>query len=173
MVVTRSMTRLEVGKNIRRVLSTPGISTVIASKCDTMDQGILSLFMLFNDKRMRHELQTYVDVMSLCKEEEHHEQWMVNKKCIIVGKIRRHLDGIECTQGRIYKARRVIKMFKYICKCGHDILLLGKTFARSLDERIEYLIQEGIDHPKIHFLISHMNHFRNELSEMITWGKSY
>jgi hypothetical protein len=156
--------------SVINALLTPGIPSLIASKLDSTDRGISSLFLLLNDVRFRHELQPYIEVLYILNEETKIKARNEIRCKRITRKILKHLRRCASLSTDVQRAHRVIITFFYICNCGDDMYLLGKRLARTMDERLTILYEQSLGNNGVSFLIPYLNEFRTKLNDYFEWG---
>lgn len=159
-------------------LTTPGILTQIVSKLNFNDQGISSLYLLVNNINLRYELQPYIDNIS----NYNHEKYMTRMKkkqekknerlkSRMIMKIRQYINDFDFSERTSQKIPIILELFDYLEKNITHLHLLGKSFGKSLDERIDRFIIDGTRKHIPHFVAT-MHEKRAIFQDYINWSSS-
>tara|TARA_Y100000385_G_C12652403_1_gene450089 strand:- start:18 stop:557 length:540 start_codon:yes stop_codon:yes gene_type:complete len=131
-------------------LTTPGIITQIISKLNFNDQGISSLYLLVNNIHLRYELQPFIDNISKYNHELHllrikkkQEKKHERLKSRMIMKIRQYINDFDFSERTSQKIPIILELFDYLENNITHLHLLGKSFGKSLDERIDRFIIDG------------------------------
>lgn len=159
-------------------LTTPGILTQIVSKLDFNDTCITSLYLLINNSQIRYELQPFINNISTYNRDQHvkrmkeiQEKKTERLKSKMIIKIREYINDVEFSERTSQKIPIILELFDYLHKNISNLHLLGKSFGKSLDERIDRFIIDGTRKHIPHFVAA-MHEKRAIFQDYINWSLS-
>jgi hypothetical protein len=194
--VTRSMTRNTLELDTlkapmkREVLTTPGISSNIAKYLDKDDEGIVSLFLLLNDQRLRSEMLPYCEHfkakwdrnvereerlriqiqenfkrLALEREQEVRNQ---QKRTALIRELSKLIKTKDaCEEYESFKSA-TCAVYEYLLDNLADIRLLGERFARSVESGFYRMFDEVEDDDEEFYL--QMLNFKDRFQEYFVWA---
>ena len=194
--VTRSMTRKAFELDTlkapmkREVLTTPGISSNIAKYLDKDDEGIVSLFLLVNDERLRSEMLPYCEHFKAAwdrtveREERLRIQIQENfkrlalereqdarnqqKRTALIKELSRLIKTKEaCEEYEAFKSA-TCAVYEYLLENITDIRLLGVRFARSVESGFYKMFDEVEDDDEEFYL--QLLDFKDRFEEYFVWA---
>jgi len=120
---------------MQNTVETPGIASHIARYLQSND--IKSLYVLFNNERVRHELYPFCKTM-IC--DFYIKQKRIEVENILTKNIHHYLEHILKAVTHNEKLKYTIKMFEYMCTEKENMYILGKCFGRTVERRLYELI---------------------------------
>lgn len=169
MVQTRSMTKAIQSSMVINSITTPGIITQIVSKLDFKDKGLSSIYLMINNKELRYELQPFIDNIANHNYEKHLKNIKELQRKEIISKIRKYLNNITLSEQTSKKVSIILTMFDYLNIHKSNLYLLGKTFGKAIDTKIDHFIIDGT-RKQLPELISKMHESRMILNDYINWS---
>lgn len=194
--VTRSMTRKALELDTlkapvkREVLTTPGISSNIAKYLAKDDEGIVSLFLLFNDQRLRSEMLPYCEHFkaewdrSVEREERLRIQIQENfkrlalereqdarnqqKRTALIGELSKLIKTKDaCEEYESFKSA-ACAVYEYLLDNLAEIRLLGERFARSVESGF-YKMFDEVEEDDEEFYLKMLD-FKDRFQEYFVWA---
>lgn len=167
MTITRAMKRVAFVQN---ALTTPGIVTQIAKQLLLLNDeqenradgkiGIIGLYFIMNNEQLRYELDPFMEVI---------RNTVIQNQ--IIQKSHIYILDVSLTNNSIKKSKLVLQLFKYLCGCGDDIYLLGKTFAYVIGIQMDILINQAYENSKISHIVPKLKDYKKQLYPFISWGE--
>jgi len=167
MTITRAMKHGIVAKT---VLTTPGIVTQIATQLlclnDTQEnraygnEGVVNLYFSMNNDQLRYELVPFMEDIRLT---------VIKNR--LIKNTHQYIEDVSNAKNSIKKAELVLRLFKYLCDCGDDKYLLGKTFAYTIGNQLDIIINQAYDNPKISHIVHKLKGYKQDLYHFTSWGE--
>tara|TARA_Y100000389_G_scaffold142693_1_gene140747 strand:- start:153 stop:683 length:531 start_codon:yes stop_codon:yes gene_type:complete len=167
MTITRAMKRVAFVQN---TLTTPGIVTQIAKQLLLLNDeqenradgkiGIISLYFIMNNEQLRFELDPFMDVIrnTVIKNQ------MIQKSHI-------YIIDVSLANNSIKKSKLVLQLFKYLCGCGDDLYLLGKTCAYLIGIQLDIIIDQAYENSKLSHIVPKLKEYKKQLHPFLSWGE--
>ena len=167
MTITRAMKR---GIFVQNVLTTPGIVTQIAKQLLLLNDeqenradgkiGIISLYFIMNNEQLRYELDPFM-------------KWIRNKviQQKMIKKSHIYIIDVSLANNSIKKSKLVLQLFNYLCGCGDDIYLLGKTLAYLIGIQLDIIINQAYENSKLSHIVPKLKEYKKQLYHFISWGE--